>query len=252
MAQQESFIKLKGRIGDLTFYKTRDGYQVREAKGVDGSRIATDPKFQRTRENGMEFGAAGRTGKRLRDALRPLTLGISDSRMANRLTSSLLHVLRGDQVNRRGERVVLGENIGMLKGFSFNAAAQLDRTLIVNLEHSIDRAGGTVSTQVPAFDARDLLIASPGSTHFRLVMASLLIDFSDAESTPSLAVAESDYFLTDAALPETLLSTSIPSGSTETIIQLFGVHFLQEVNLEQYSLQLGTHNALTIVGTDHA
>lgn len=56
MAQQESIIKLKGKIGDLTFYKTKTGYQVRQATGVSADRIASDPNFQRTRENNAEFG----------------------------------------------------------------------------------------------------------------------------------------------------------------------------------------------------
>lgn len=252
MAQQESFIKLKGRIGDLTFYKTRNGYQVREAKGIDASRIATDPKFQRTRENGQEFGHAGRVGKRLRDALRPLTLGVSDSRMANRLTGALLRVARADGTNRRGERVVLGENVHLLKNFSFNEAAQLGSTLVVAAQHIIDRVGGAVTTQLEAFDARTNLVASPGSTHFRLVLGALAIDFQDPEAAATLTVEESDYFPIDGALPATDLSVSLPPGSTDTILHLFGIQFLQEVNADQYALQLGTHNALSIVETDHS
>jgi len=58
MAQQDSFLKLKGRIGDLTFYKTKNGHQVREKGGVTAQRIATDPKYQRTRENNADFRTA--------------------------------------------------------------------------------------------------------------------------------------------------------------------------------------------------
>ena len=37
--------------------------------GIDKKRIATDPAFQRTRENGAEFGRAGKGGKLLRSSL---------------------------------------------------------------------------------------------------------------------------------------------------------------------------------------
>ncbi len=47
MAQQESLIKLKGKIGDLTFYKTWNGYQARETKGIDGVRIAAPNNIKR-------------------------------------------------------------------------------------------------------------------------------------------------------------------------------------------------------------
>ena len=72
MARQKGIIKLKGTIGDISFYKTGDGHLAREKGGVDGSRIANDPAFQRTRENGSEFGRAGKGGKVIRNAIRLL------------------------------------------------------------------------------------------------------------------------------------------------------------------------------------
>ena len=52
MARQVGIIKLEGGIGDISFYKTKDGHLARTKGGVDGKRIANDPAFQRTRENG--------------------------------------------------------------------------------------------------------------------------------------------------------------------------------------------------------
>ena len=49
MARQKGIIKLKGKIGDISFYKTQDGHLAREKGGVDASRIANDPAFIRTR-----------------------------------------------------------------------------------------------------------------------------------------------------------------------------------------------------------
>ena len=80
MAKQTGIIKLKGKIGDLSFYKTQDGHLAREKGGVDAERIAKDPAFIRTRENGAEFGSAASAGKLMRDALRPLMLRASDGR----------------------------------------------------------------------------------------------------------------------------------------------------------------------------
>ena len=58
MARQKGLIKLDGTIGGITFYKSKDGYLAREKGGVCADRIAKDPNFQRTRENGEEFGRA--------------------------------------------------------------------------------------------------------------------------------------------------------------------------------------------------
>ena len=66
MARQKGIIKLDGTIGDITFYKSKDGYLAREKGGIPADRIANDPAFQRTRENGAEFGRAGKAGRRRR------------------------------------------------------------------------------------------------------------------------------------------------------------------------------------------
>src|SRR5690606_23503157 len=125
MAQQDSFLKLKGRIGDLTFYKTKNGHQVREKGGVIAQRIATDPKYQRTRENNADFRTASQAAKHLRDALRPVILLTYDPAMPNRLGSRMLRVVRADTENVRGEGQVQPENLPILQRFNFNAAASL-------------------------------------------------------------------------------------------------------------------------------
>ena len=102
MARQKGIIKLKGTIGDITFYKTKDGHLAREKGGIDASRIKNDPAFQRTRENGSEFGRAGKAGKTLRTALRTLLLNSADSRMVSRLTQAMVKVIQADLVNERG------------------------------------------------------------------------------------------------------------------------------------------------------
>lgn len=46
MARQKGIIKLDGTIGDITFYKSKDGYLAREKGGVPADRIANDPAFK--------------------------------------------------------------------------------------------------------------------------------------------------------------------------------------------------------------
>ena len=50
MAKQSGIIKLKGTVGGISFYKSKDGYLAREKGGVDGDRIKKDPAFKRTIE----------------------------------------------------------------------------------------------------------------------------------------------------------------------------------------------------------
>lgn len=107
MARQKSIIKLDGTIGDITFYKSKDGYLAREKGGVPADRIKNDPAFQRTRENGSEFGRAGKSGKVLRNSIRALLQNSSDSRMVSRLTQQMVKVIQMDETNPRGQRNVI-------------------------------------------------------------------------------------------------------------------------------------------------
>ncbi len=66
MARQTGIIKIKGKIGDLSFYKTKDGHLAREKGGVEGDRIKNDPAYARTRENNAEFGSSATSGKLMR------------------------------------------------------------------------------------------------------------------------------------------------------------------------------------------
>ncbi len=44
-------LKFKGNIGSFPMYKTQDGFQGREKRGIEPGRVLNDPAFQRTREN---------------------------------------------------------------------------------------------------------------------------------------------------------------------------------------------------------
>lgn len=62
MAKQKGAHRLTGTIGELTYYKSKNGYIVRETSPLSAQRLATDPAFARTRENNAEFGRAGKSG----------------------------------------------------------------------------------------------------------------------------------------------------------------------------------------------
>jgi hypothetical protein len=70
---------------------------VREKGGINADRIKNDPAFQRTRENGNEFGRACKAGKLLRQAIRPLLLSAQDSRLVSRLVTEMMKVIPGGQ-----------------------------------------------------------------------------------------------------------------------------------------------------------
>jgi hypothetical protein len=179
MAKQKGIIKLAGTIGDITFYKSQDGYLAREKGTLDGARIANDPAFQRTRENGSEFGAAGKAGKMLRVALRALLQNTADSRMVSRLTQKMVEVIQADATNARGLRNVIDGEAELLEGFEFNKNGKLGTALYAPYTSTIDRVAGTLTVDIPAFIPANMIAAPGGTTHFKIISAGAEVDFEN-------------------------------------------------------------------------
>jgi hypothetical protein len=246
MAKQKGIIKLKGTIGDITFYKSKDGYIAREKGGVDAKRIANDPAFQRTRENGSEFGRAGKAGKTLRMALRTLLLNSSDSRMVSRLTQLMIKVIQADLVNERGLRNVIDGEAELLNGFDFNITGKLATTLFAPFTGSIDRVSGEISVDLASFIPATMIAAPSGTTHFKIISGGAAIDF-EAEtfvsSNSETAVLPWDMTPTVAI---NHLNVVTPN-STKPLFLALGVEFYQGVNGRMYPLKNGSYNPLALV-----
>jgi hypothetical protein len=45
MGRQDELIKLKGSVGEITFYKTEDGYLARKKTGVTSQHMGEDLRF---------------------------------------------------------------------------------------------------------------------------------------------------------------------------------------------------------------
>jgi hypothetical protein len=249
MAKQTGIIKLKGTIGGISFYKTADGHLAREKGGVDKNRIQNDPAFQRTRENGSEFGRAGKGGKILRNAIRVLLQNAKDKRVVSRLTKTLVAVTKTDTTNERGSRTLQDGNLSLLEGFEFNLNGKLGATLFAAYTKAFDRVSGDATLDLAAFSPVVRIAAPAGTTHFKIVMGASELDFVNETST-----FENDE---TAILPYTAantaaiaLSATITANSTLPVVQVLGVEFYQEVNGQMYALKNGAYNALSVVTID--
>ena len=246
MAQQKGIIKLDGTIGGITFYKSKDGYLAREKGGVSADKIANDPAFQRTRENGAEFGRAGKAGKILRTSLRALLQNASDSRMVSRLTKEMLKVVQADAVNPRGERNVIDGEAELLQGFEFNIYGKLGTTLYAPFTAAIDRVTGALTVDIPAFVPIHMLAAPGGSTHYKIISAGVEVDFENETyvvDTKDTAIQPWDATATAAIN----LANAVSAASTHPLFLALGIEFYQEVNGQMYPLKNGAFNALALV-----
>jgi hypothetical protein len=246
MAQQKGIIKLKGKIGDISFYKTQDGHLAREKGGVDASRIANDAAFVRTRENGAEFGSSASSGKVLRDALRSLMMTASDNRVTSRLTKLMTDIKNLDSTSLRGARTV-GIAIAqpsakaLLKGFNFNSRAILGSVLFK--PYAVVAATGVITMNglSPIND-----IAYPlGATHMSVKGSWAKVDF--ANNAFDVQLSNVVNIPIDANANNIVLTPAAAPAGPGTDLYLLQIEFFQEVNGVQYSLKNGAYNALSIV-----
>ena len=246
MAKQKGIIKLEGTIGDITFFKSKDGYVAKEKSGPSAEQIANDPAFQRTRENGKEFGRAGKAGKVLRNAVRSLIQNAADSKAVSRLTKEMMKVIKADSTNTRGLRNVIDGETGLLEGFDFNINGKIGTTLYAPYSTVIDRVAGTLTLTIPSFKPADMIAAPAGATHFKIVSAGSEIDFE--QETNVTDVQESAVLSWDGTATAAMnVVHTVSANSTHPLFLVLGIQFFQDVNGEKYPLKNGAFNALTIV-----
>lgn len=246
MARQKGIIKLKGKIGDISFYKTQDGHLAREKGGVDGDRIANDPAFVRTRENGAEFGSSASSGKNLRGAIFAMLQTASDNRVVSRLTKIMTDIKNLDNTSVRGLRnvgvaIAIPQAKALLKNFNFNKRAILGSVLFQPYVVNILTGAITIN----GFEPINHLNFPAGATHVTLKGAWLKLDFATGiyDLQPSNIV---NLPINAIATNVVLTPAGVPAG-LGTDIYLLQLEFFQEVNLIQYSLKDGAHNSLCIV-----
>ena len=246
MARQKGIIKLDGTIGGVTFYKTQDGYLAKEKSGVEADRIKNDPAFERTRENGAEFGSSARSGKLLRDAIRTMMQNASDGRVTSRLTKLMTQIKNLDATSARGERnvatgMITVEAKALLKGFNFNDKAILGSILFNPYDVNAGTGVITLDDLVPIND----ISATPGATHITLRGAWANVDFATGDT--NVEETNAVNLPIDATSTNVVLTPASAVTGTGNDIFLLMIEFYQEVNGNQYTLKNGAYNALSIV-----
>lgn len=247
MAKLKSIWKIEGTLGDVTFYKGRDGeYMAKTKSGVSKNRIENDPAFVRTRENGAEFGSVAHSGKQIRLGASVLINKAKDATLNNRLVHSLTKVKNMDTTSTRGERnVAMGmesdDAKALLKGYDFNSRSILGSVL--RCPYDLDPVLGAVSLY--DFMPADMVQHPLNSTHVTLAVGFMNLDFVsgayDITYSPYLNLPIDMTVSSPKMTP-----TSVPVGSGFKFY-FFLIEFFQEVNGVQYALNNGNFNVLNLL-----
>lgn len=252
MARQKSANPLSGKIGGITYFKGKDGWMARDGQGIDGKRIKTDERYERTRENASEFGRAAKGMKEIRLALNTILKKTSDSRAMTRLSKLLFQILKTDPVNARGEREVALGDISLLNNFQFNIAKDLKTALDPRFYTStMNRETGEATITIQSFNPRIDLSFPDAANHFRFVMAAVEVDFENLQHNKFISSSNSVPLNTNATEALTL-TTTLAANSTRSLILVFGIRFEDVVNGVAYPLNDSSYNTLAIIETSQA
>ena len=212
-------------------------------------RVATEPGFERVRENMAEFEKAARAGKLLTDAFRVVANDASDSRQTQRMSRVMSKVIKSDKLNDRGQRKVSDGDLQLLKGFEFNQGAKLTKVFFAPRTANVDRATGTLKVDISAFLPNKSLKAPANTTHFSIVWAAAEINFDTAtQKGVYTSTAELEYG--KEATAAISLSNVLTPNSPEALFLVLGVVFYQYVNNKYYTLNNGAYNAVAIMQVD--
>ena len=247
----------------MNFYQRKGGHYVRKKGAVDRDRILNDPRFARVRENMSEFTAASIPATFLRKSLNTLVKQLGGSTVQARLMRIFRKMInRGD--GQAGKRTIeMQANKLLFTEFQFNEDKKFDSIFTAFVDPPvIDENRSVVTWTVPEFDLENELEMPSGTTHYRFVLATVVLsDYAYNEGTetytpvtdPSFikrSVAYTEYLdataplaapvplSTDLDLPEALPDTAVS-------ITVAGVLFYKQVN-DTY-LSLKSEQALQIV-----
>lgn len=220
---------------------------ARACNPVSAQRIARDPAFARTRENGTEFGMVSRAGKLLRDGLKGFLRDVPTDELDLRVMRKLMDIKAQDTVSARGQRqvgVALGLKPALLGGLVLSSSCGLNR--FVTCPPVVDRQTGTIT--LPDFP---IACAPRPATHVLLTGFRGHIDFSSAAETSaslqggfSLSVSEEIVLSLDEAFENVVLALPEPEGTSGIEIWGMKIAFLQEINGIKYVLESGAAGIL--------
>jgi len=109
MAKQIGFIKVRGTIGDITFYKLNGGYYARRKTSLCKERVLRDAAFAGSRRSSALFGMAAKLAKIV---YRRLPIQKKRHGMIGKLTAKANRLLHGGMLADDALELLLEKYVG--------------------------------------------------------------------------------------------------------------------------------------------
>lgn len=249
MAIQESFIKLKGTVGDISFRKTKKGYTAFQKAKVNPNTLLNGKGSKHSRNLKQEFSRSVAYCKQLREVIRPVIQWCKDKTHMVRLNASILRAIREDIQMPEGERLFTEVGMFHLMGFDFNENSKLNTIVYEPLVTQLDFVTNKATLTIPEIVISEYFKLPEQANGFKFVICVAICDF--ANNTNRMVSAKSEMIdPNQAMLVETELSADLPADAKGYAITMLGVEFYRTINGFEEHLYDGGMDALQIVNVE--
>jgi hypothetical protein len=245
MAKQNGPFNVRGKVGNLVFYKSGDQFLVRSAPKSDRKKKKNDPAYACRQQNNADFSTAAKAGKLLRRAFASIIPVSGDSSLTARIVKYMMIVVKSDAVNAFGKRNINHGYLEVLKRFQFNKALSLHRTLFAIYKTTFDRQTGQGTIDFQPYISHVLIAAPEAATHYTFIFAMAACNFAKHEYHSDVCFSEPQPF---ASVPSALttLTATLPAACTDPVFVVLGIMFSSLVN-GTYEPVGGSKNCATAI-----
>lgn len=249
MARQESTLKFTGTIGDITGFKTKNGYFTRRKSSLNGDKIKNSPGSENTRKENNEFKSVSPSAALVKHAFLEDIREAYEGSMHNRLVQIMSKVRHQDLEHPKGWKNVatgITQETGkvQLRGFEFNKYAHLGS--IFSNNYSLNTSEGLLSINKlnPLIEFKSPKEASVAG----LSMYWSRIDFEAFErhtvSSDEVMISLADNYL------DLVINIPEPPVGNGTNVFVLKLVYYQEINGLYYLLNNREFCSAKIIGVD--
>lgn len=166
-------LNIKGRVGDITFYKRGDKTIIRLNEGISRHQVKNMPNMINNRLNRREFVVCSKTASAIYTGFNKLLIEISlKYRITkNNLVSLLRNIQKDFSYLHLGKRTI--QIAVQLTNYEFTDIKFSD---IARMTIWITSTTTDINIRVPKFNPNLLITAPTGATHYRLIFSIELME----------------------------------------------------------------------------
>jgi len=167
---EQNHLKIRGRVGGLSFYKVNGKDIVRKSFGPSSTTIKNNPNYRAVRNNNKEFAGATQMSKLIRIGLGNIGKNYQDVYMASRLTGACRKIISNGQ-GVFGEREAnLKNNKYLLINFPLIKNKGVESICKAAYQLQILKSINQLNIEIPKCSKLDFSGVTSFATHFKLTL----------------------------------------------------------------------------------